>query len=171
MEENKDMTILENEVNETTKEISNEVKETGSTASGKSKEDIMIDLMKKQLRTSHILLGIMGAILAFFIIVALVVTPKLITTVQSVNEAVATINNEILPTVAELDMNELNDAIATFDKAVSEFDVEEFNAALASLQKAVAQLDVSALNSAIDNLNTTVEPLADFIKVFTGNNK
>jgi predicted negative regulator of RcsB-dependent stress response len=171
MEENKDMTILENENNETTKEISNEVKVTDSTASGKSKEDIMIELMKKQLRTSHILLGIMGAILAFFIIVALVVTPKLITTVQSVNEAVATINNEILPTVAELDMNELNDAVATFDKAVGEFDVGEFNAALTSLQKAVAQLDVSALNSAIDNLNTTVEPLADFIKVFTGNNK
>ena len=171
MEENKDMTILEKENNETTKEISNEVKVTDSTASGKSKEDIMIELMKKQLRTSHILLGIMGAILAFFIIVALVVTPKLITTVQSVNEAVATINNEILPTVAELDMNELNDAVATFDKAVGEFDVGEFNAALTSLQKAVAQLDVSALNSAIDNLNTTVEPLADFIKVFTGNNK
>lgn len=137
--------------------------------------DEIIGLLKKQLRAQRILMGVMTGILAAFIVFGAIIVPQLISTITTVNrtlrvvdETIETVNEEVFPLITKLDMENVNQAVTTMEKAVSEFDVEGMNSAIEDLRTAVDELDIEALNEAIDSLNTTIQPLKNFVEMFGG---
>ena len=139
------------------------------------RDDVIVDLLKKQLLAQRIIMGVMGAMLAAFLIFGLILVPKMIKTVQSVDatlqivdETILRVNDEVIPLITELDMENVNKAVATMEQAVSELDVEGMNEAIADLKTAIESFDIEGLNNAIDSLNTTIQPLKNFVELFGG---
>ena len=140
---------------------------------GEAKDDLIIGLLKKQLVAQRIIMGVMAAMLVAFIVFGMILVPKLITTIESVDETLAMVddtivrvNEEVIPLITELDMDNVNKAVATMEQAVREFDVEGLNEAVEQLKTAVEKFDIEALNTAIDSLNTTIKPLKSFVELF-----
>ena len=136
-------------------------------------DEQMISLMKKQLKALRLLYSFMGAILVVLIITAAIAVPRVLSTLHEVDTALIEVdntlykvNNEVIPIIAELDMEQVNKTIGVVEEAVEDFDVESLNSAVTELTKAVEAFDIDALNEAIDSLNTTIQPLKSFVQLF-----
>ncbi len=136
----------------------------------------VVELLKKQLLSQRIIMGVLGALLAAFLIFGAILVPKLIVTNQKINESLAAVdetiervNAEVIPLITELDMDNVNKAVSTMEKAVSEFDVAGMNAAINDLKGAIEAFDINGLNEAIESLNTTIKPLKNIVEFFGGN--
>ena len=143
----------------------------------KDRGDQIIELLQKQLLSQRIIMGVMAAMLVAFLLFGALLVPKLIKTMQSVDEALVTVdetlvrvNDEVIPLITELDMENVNKAVTTMEQAVSEFDVDGMNLAISDLKDAIEAFDIDGLNQAIESLNTTIKPLKSFVELFGGKN-
>ena len=89
-----------------------------------------------------------------------------IMTGEIVRRCLYKVNNEVIPILSKLDMEQVNKTIGVVEEAVEDFDVESLNSAVTELTKAVEAFDIDALNEAIDSLNTTIQPLKSFVQLF-----
>ena len=140
-------------------------------------QDLMVSLLQKQLKIQKRIMGVLAALLVVFVIFGAVLIPTTVRTIRSVDatlqivdETILKVNGEVIPLITELDMDNVNKAVVTMEKAVRELDVESLNGAIEELQKAVEKFDIESLNEAIDNLNTTIQPLKSFVELFGGRN-
>lgn len=136
-------------------------------------DEEVVTLLKKQLKAIRLLYSFLGAILIVLIITTAVAVPRVLSTLNEVDTALAEVdntlykvNNEVIPIISKLDMEQVNKTINVVEEAVEEFDVESLNSAVSELTKAVESFDIGALNEAIDSLNTTIQPLKSFVQLF-----
>ncbi|MDO4478704.1 MAG: hypothetical protein Q4B73_06685 [Lachnospiraceae bacterium] len=132
------------------------------------KDSLMIDLMKKQIRMSHVLSAIMGGVLVLMIILSIVLVPKVTVALTETSKAISTVNESLAPKLEELDMVEVNKAIKTLEGAVGALDVAALNDGVTDLTDAISKIDINSLNKAVDNLNVAVQPLVKLVEVFGG---
>ena len=130
---------------------------------------------KKKIRLLRACTALLGALLALFIAVCVVVLPAALCASDELDATLAVVRD------ADLDglVTKLQSFTAEAGKALSsvgeaagtleEIDIDALNAAIEQLGGAVNTLsgiDVKTLNNAISNLNDTVEPFAKFFARF-----
>ena len=136
--------------------------------SEEAKDNEMIALLKRQLKLSRLLSTILGGILVLMVILSVILVPKTAAALSEANKTISSVNETLIPKLEELDMNQINQAVRTLDKAVSDLDVESLNNGVGELTEAVQGIDVEGLNTAIDNLNTAVQPLVRLAQIMGG---
>ena len=124
---------------------------------------------KKKLNLVRVCVVLMSFISLVVLASAVILVPKLLTTVTEANKALAivqqidvksiTTNIDEMAVQASAAFKSVGEAVKVLDA----LDMESLNATIAELKTGVqsfSQLDIETLNAAIANLNATVEPLA-----------
>ncbi len=126
---------------------------------------------KKKLTLVRVCVALMSFISLVVLASAVILVPKLLTTVTEANKALVTVqqidvksittNIDALAVQATDTFQSVGDAV----QVLNALDMKSLNATIAELKTGVqsfSKLDIVTLNAAIANLNATVEPLAKF---------
>jgi len=126
---------------------------------------------KKKLTLVRICVALLSFVSLVVLASAVILVPKLLTTVTEANKALVTVqqidvksittNIDALAVQATDTFQSVGDAV----QVLNALDMKSLNATIAELKTGVqsfSKLDIVTLNAAISNLNATVEPLAKF---------
>ena len=124
---------------------------------------------KKKLTLVRICVALLSFVSLVVLASAVILVPKLLTTVTEANKALVTVqqidvksittNIDALAVQATDTFQSVGDAV----QVLNALDMKSLNATIAELKTGVqsfSKLDIVTLNAAISNLNATVEPLA-----------
>ena len=124
---------------------------------------------QKKLRLVRICVALLSFVSLVVLASAVILVPKLLTTVTEANKALTTVQQiDVVGITTNVDALAVQ-ATDTFEsvgeavKVLDALDMESLNATIAELKTGVqsfSKLDIETLNAAIANLNATVEPLA-----------
>lgn len=124
---------------------------------------------QKKLKLVRICVALMSFVSLIVLVSAVVLVPKLLTTVTEANKALAIVQQiDVVGITANIDEMSVQASVAFKSvgeavKVLNALDMESLNATIAELKTGVqsfSKLDIATLNAAIANLNATVEPLA-----------
>lgn len=126
------------------------------------KTDELLRIMKKQLLASRINACMLAGILIAALVFGIIIAPGMIKTITLANKSLTMVNEQVIPMIESVNIDNLNGAVSELKTAVADLDVDSMNGAVTELQNAIKKIDIKDLNEAIAALNATLQPLAHF---------